>query len=448
MSQSLLSILFLATVMLLSMSADAQPTRRDTMMRTPKFDGLAGTRPKVKKPPKKAPGATGAAAKEASSGTEAGGGINPEDPFANINSRREIGFKPLSPYQKTNFNLDDANLADLVKAISNITGRRFIFGGKLRTDIKATVVSPQKVTVAEAYGAFLSILEINGLTVLPHGRYLKIVQTSGIASKTTPVLGTATPVPYADRYVTRMYRLAHASAQEVSTVLGKFKSKDGDITIYQPTNMLIITDTGSNIRRMLRIIEELDSGGVGEQIWMHPIHYAAASEIASQLGEMLDIGSSEGRAKIMAEERNNLLIIVATESDYLRILEIVKRLDVSSAVRAASTCSPCNTRAARSCRKRCRRSSAAVAVSVRVLRAPVAARAAAAATRAKRDAAVSAPPRAAVDRLIRYSTAKSASPATRRRTPCSPPRPCATTRACATSSTSSTSRGDRCSSKR
>ena len=41
--------------------------------------------------------------------------------------------------------------------------------------IKATVFSPQKVTVAEAYQAFLSILEANGLTVVPHGRFYKII---------------------------------------------------------------------------------------------------------------------------------------------------------------------------------------------------------------------------------------------------------------------------------
>jgi general secretion pathway protein D len=76
------------------------------------------------------------------------------------------------------FSLEDANLSELVRVISQLTGRRFIFGGKVR-DIKATVYSPQKVTVAEAYRAFLAILETNGLTVVPHGRFLKIVESLG-----------------------------------------------------------------------------------------------------------------------------------------------------------------------------------------------------------------------------------------------------------------------------
>ncbi len=77
---------------------------------------------------------------------------------------------------KVAFSLEDADLPELVRVIGELTGKRFIFGGKVH-NIKATVFSPQKVTVAEAYQAFLSILEANGLTVVPHGRFYKIVDS-------------------------------------------------------------------------------------------------------------------------------------------------------------------------------------------------------------------------------------------------------------------------------
>jgi len=235
------------------------------------------------------------------------------------------------------FNLDDADLPELVKAISNITGRRFIYGGKLR-QIKASVYAPDKVTVAEAYAAFLSILQTNGLTVIPHGRFLKIIETPGVVTQTTPISGTATPVADEDRYVTRLYRVQNVDATEVSNILSKFKTKDADITVYDPTGLLIITDTGSNIRRMLRIVEEVDQGSAGDQIWMQPIHYAPAEEVAAELNELLDIGgkggkggAGGGRARIVADDRNNALVIVANEADYLRMLELVKRVDVPDA---------------------------------------------------------------------------------------------------------------------
>ena len=80
-----------------------------------------------------------------------------------------VEFQPMSPRARVTFNLEEAELPDLVRLISNMTGRRFILPTKLRA-MKATVFAPTKVTVAEAYQAFLSVLEINGLTVVPAGR--------------------------------------------------------------------------------------------------------------------------------------------------------------------------------------------------------------------------------------------------------------------------------------
>lgn len=259
-----------------------------------------------------------------------------------------VEFEPRSPNHRVSFSLEDADLPDLVKVIGQLTGKRFIFGGKIR-NIKASVYSPQKVTVAEAYQAFLSILDANGLTVIPHGRFLKIVETQGIANQNTPTLGPQQGAPAEDRYVTRMVRMHNVSAEEVSNLLTKFKSKDGDVAAYAPGNMLIITDTGTNIRRMMSIVEEVDVGGAGDQIWIEPIHYAAASDVASRVNELFDIKGGSGGApaggakpaagggtgggdlhiaKIMSDDRTNSIIVVSTEKAYLRILELVKKMDV------------------------------------------------------------------------------------------------------------------------
>jgi general secretion pathway protein D len=264
---------------------------------------------------------------------EAGAG---SDPMAAVKQgMKEIEFRPKEGGNLVAFNLDDADLPDLVKAISNMTGKRFIYGGKLR-QVKATVYSPEKISRAEAYAAFLSILETNGMTVIPQGRFLKIVETPGIVSQGTPILSPATPVPAEDRYVTRLYRLTNIDATETSALLQKYKSKDGDITPYPGGNLLIITDTGSNIQRMLRIVEEIDVGGAGELLWVEPVHYGAASDVATKLNEILDIksggsgkgsGGRVGGPRIIADDRTNTLIVAATETDYRRLLELVKRLD-------------------------------------------------------------------------------------------------------------------------
>ncbi len=279
-----------------------------------------------------------------------------------------IDYKPTSPRTRVTFNLEDADLPDLVRLISQITGKRFILPGKSRS-IKATVYAPTKVTAAEAYQAFLSILELNGMALVPAGRYLKIVESGRVEGRAIPLFTDDATVPRGDRFLTRLHRVDHISAEDAASLLERFKSGDGSITAYAPTNMLIVTDTGTNIRRMLRILGVIDIERTGEQIWVEPVHYADASELAARLSEIFEpvqaaggkkkaapkpapkpkakkgkapakpaapgtktVGAGAGESrltKIIADERTNSLIILATESAYLRIIEMLKYLDVS-----------------------------------------------------------------------------------------------------------------------
>jgi general secretion pathway protein D len=260
-----------------------------------------------------------------------------------------VEYEPHPGGERVSFSLEDADLPELVRMVGELTGKRFIFGGKVR-NIKATVFSPQKVTVAEAYQAFLSILEANGLTVVPHGRFYKIIDSPD-ARTGAPVYVAGQVGPAEERFITRIHRLRNVNAEEVANILGHFKSKDGDIVVYGPGNLLIVTDTGTNIQRMVRILEDIDVPGVGDQIWLEPVHYGLATDIAQRLDEVFDVKASAGGSggkpgdkgaappagaggsdvhvsKILADERSNSLVIIATERAYRRLLEFIKRLDV------------------------------------------------------------------------------------------------------------------------
>ncbi len=270
-----------------------------------------------------------------------------------------IDYQPTSPNTKVTFNLEDADLPELVRMMSQITGRSFILPSKARS-IKATVYAPTKVTAAEAYQAFLSILELNGMALVPSGRYIKIVESGRVEGRAIPLYSGSEGVPNGDRFLTRLQMVKNISAEDAGQLLDRFKSADGSITAYAPTNMLIMTDTGTNIRRMLRILDVVDVARTGEQIWVEQVRHANATDLATRLSDIFEatggkgakapsspphkppgtpgaavggsstIGGGESRlTKIVADERTNSLIIVSTEAAYLRILEMLKYLDVS-----------------------------------------------------------------------------------------------------------------------
>jgi general secretion pathway protein D len=255
-----------------------------------------------------------------------------------IATAADVPFRAQAGGHLVKFNLQDADLAELVNHISGLTGKRFIYGAKVR-QIKATVVSPEAVTLEEAYQAFLSILDANGMTVVPHGRFLKIVDSGGVVTQPTPVIARGEPVPDSDRFVTRLYRLEHVSPEEAMALLGKFKSKDGDISVYTPGKLLIVTDTATQVRRLMRIVEEIDVGGSGQHMWIEPVRNGTAQELAKRVNELFELGAApapgaapgmgkaNGLNKVIADEQTNSLIVVGTEDSYLRLLEVLKRLD-------------------------------------------------------------------------------------------------------------------------
>ncbi|MFZ5891838.1 MAG: type II secretion system secretin GspD [Myxococcota bacterium] len=256
-----------------------------------------------------------------------------------IAAAASVPFSPKAGSHLVKFNLEDANLADLVRHMSALTGKRFVYGAKLRS-VQATVVTPEPVTLDEAYRAFLSILEANGMTVVPQGAFFKIIDTANAASTPTPLIARGANVPDAERYLTRLHRLTHVQPAQVLPILSKFKSKDGDISSYDPGRLLIITDTGSQVRRLLRLIQEIDVAGETQRLWIEPIHSSSAEAFAKRLNEALDLGSAanatpeapvlrpHGIVRILGDESGGQLIIVATEAGYRHALALIKRLDV------------------------------------------------------------------------------------------------------------------------
>ncbi|MBK8994235.1 MAG: type II secretion system secretin GspD [Myxococcales bacterium] len=284
-----------------------------------------------------APGRPGAAPAAPDKEPPGAKGALPDSTEA-IAKAADVPYRPKPGGHLVKFNLQDADLAELVNHISGMTGRRFIYGPKVR-QVKATVVSPEPVTLGEAYEAFLSILEANGMTVVPHGRFLKIIDSAGSVAAPTPIYARGEPVPASDRYVTRLYRLKNVGADEAMALLSKFKSKEADISVYGPGQLLIMTDTGTNIRRMIRILEEIDVGGAGSRMWIEPVHYGSAADMAKRINELFELDKGQGAggagggglSKVVADEQTNSLIVVGTDDSYHKLLELMKRIDTQPA---------------------------------------------------------------------------------------------------------------------
>ncbi len=183
--------------------------------------------------------------------------------------------------------------------------------------------------------------------------------------------------PGEDRYITRLQHLENVAAEDVANLLGRFKSADeGAITAYAPTNTIIITDTGSShpphdaaprghrrgahgranlgrahslcergrarraphsrsspsARRPVAVVQAAPAARAAKVNRPRPAGRRGARCPAGMAIGHRGRGRGSRRqqriTKILADERTNSLIIIATERAYLRVLEMIRQLDI------------------------------------------------------------------------------------------------------------------------
>jgi general secretion pathway protein D len=247
----------------------------------------------------------------------------------------------------------DTELGDLISWISSITCKQFLLPGTIPANSKkVTVVAPELITPEEAFRLFMGALDSVGLTVVPDGKFMRIIETNKAKTSSIPVLGEDADTGSGSNYVTRLVRVENSDANEVAQVLGRLKSEQGDVIVYAPQGALIITDVASNVQRMLRILKEIDQPGTGEKVWIISIHNTGAAEMAQKLADIFQVAQIGGKkgggsgpppggkpkpgdlttemmiSKIIPDDRSNQLIVIANERAYARVVQLVRKLDV------------------------------------------------------------------------------------------------------------------------
>ncbi len=246
------------------------------------------------------------------------------------------GDKASDKYVTIDFN--DVDITVLIKFISELTGKNFIVDNRVRG--KVTIISPEKISVKEAYKVFESVLEVHGFATVPSGQVTKIVPSPDARSKnieTRIKSGLLQGEQPEDKIVTQLIPLRFASSSIIKRLFTPLVSKNSVILAYEPTNTLIVTDAHSNIKRLLRILKAIDVTGVGNEISVIPLTYADATRMVKTLSVVFrpaakaaKNGASSTALQFVADERTNTLIFMASEDDTLRIKQLIALLDRES----------------------------------------------------------------------------------------------------------------------
>lgn len=247
-------------------------------------------------------------------------------------------------------NAVDTDVREIIKQISKVTGKNFLVDQSVRG--KVTIISEKKMTIEEAYQAFLSALEVLGYTVVnAPGDLVKVIPMKEALQNPLPIYKDDSPIT--DAFITRIIQMKNISALEMSNAVKTLVSKEGNLFAYPATNTLIITDTGSNIDRLLKIMRELDQEGPSETIDIIPLRFASAKDVAAKITDLYSENQQQaGRtgaaaprraagaaarspeleetpylSKVIADDRTNSVIVLASKRALSKVRELISRLD-------------------------------------------------------------------------------------------------------------------------
>ena len=304
-------------------------------------------------PPKPVPAPAPGAAPAAGAPAAPGGTIAPKRPScveASRNARYEIYF-------------DKVEIEKLVQTVSDVTCKTFILPENVRG--KISIIGPEngkvKVDSEQFYAAFLAALDSNSLAVYPYGRFLKIVDKQRAKQFPIPTI-TDVNEQYTtnEQMVTRLFKVKNVEVEQLRGVLQQLVTPSGDTIPFQP-DTIIINDLGSNMHRLEKIVEQLDTRVGGDEMRVLQISFATAQDVADKITKLFESkGAKPGQrpgiiapppppggapppagavtadspagpatlTQLIPDERTNKLIVIASPAAIERIMSLIREIDI------------------------------------------------------------------------------------------------------------------------
>ena len=245
---------------------------------------------------------------------------------------------------RVTLDFNNVELTDLIQTISELTGENFLYDEGVKG--KVTIVSPESMTLDEAYQLFLTVLNVKGYTVVPSGKINKIVSLKDAKSSNLPTYVNGRSRT-GEQIITRVFRLKNLDAAMVApTVLIPLVPSTANVAAYAPSNSLIITDTGTNIERLAKIIDELDQPDSEGLIEIITLVNSNAEELAKILNEIMSqsagaparssrraraaaaaAAANDVSVKIIAYPAGRSLIVLASGEDMEIIKSLIAQMD-------------------------------------------------------------------------------------------------------------------------
>lgn len=254
-------------------------------------------------------------------------------------------------------NFNDVSLSNVVNYLGELRNINILPHKDLEA-VKVKLYTRQPLTLTRAWDVLLTLMEMNGFTIVNVDNVYRIVANKENTLEPLPMYSSMEygekkgvepeDLPDNDMVVRYIYFFKNMKAETAQTILRTMFADEKSIIINRDLNACIIKEQCLNIKAALKVVKELDTGGLRESIKVIQLKHADAQTISDLFKDVLGNGQEEQRTirftplstqqekryfssttKIFPDQAKNSLILLGTDANLNKIVDFIyKYLDV------------------------------------------------------------------------------------------------------------------------
>ena len=221
----------------------------------------------------------------------------------------------------------NADLQEFISEVADITGKTFVISPRVKGTV--TVISDTPMDQEGVYALFLSVLRVLNFVAVPSGDVIRIEQNA--TGKQTPGTSGDLSEVAPEELVTRVIAAQNVDSAELVKILRPLIPQYGHIAAVAQPNVVIISDHADNIIRLKKLIDNIDVADEDEvqmvtlkEAWVGSVVAILEKVAPEQIGRN---AKGPQRIQIIANERNNSLVLRGKPRPVAEVLKIVDKLD-------------------------------------------------------------------------------------------------------------------------
>lgn len=150
---------------------------------------------------------------------------------------------------------ESIELTEMAQRVSQTTGKKIILDPSVRGKVYVATTKP--LSTEEYWDAFQISLYVNGFSYVEKNGFVVVMPGRSIQRDQVPIVEDLSTIKE-ERMITWIRPLKNVSALDVNKYLRTLTTKDGVMETFEPSNLVILTDYTSNVKRVSALLDKTD----------------------------------------------------------------------------------------------------------------------------------------------------------------------------------------------